>query len=274
MFQPSSQSFGEIPTTKHNLSTVVIDDMNALVVGVVLLVAAGIYYYHFKWRKRNTPHDLIGKLSQNFDWRAETFEIIKRPCNRLPIAIDLPRLASHITVKTLLGVFALKELGTTNQRVIQLLILLEKQCNGVDRTDDDYRQYIKQGDLLGLSEILEDMKEDNLVAIVLKTLNQSAIARAVTKAQLLLKGAMFDTPGGWEIEVDCGKDNEPLMITHKRVQRASFGSMQFQFALLLSFVIDRSGECKQINLTMSDYSFPSNAPQDVQESCKKLLSKV
>eukprot|EP01113_Clastostelium_recurvatum_P035561 TRINITY_DN4975_c0_g1_i2.p1 TRINITY_DN4975_c0_g1~~TRINITY_DN4975_c0_g1_i2.p1 ORF type:complete len:726 (+),score=190.10 TRINITY_DN4975_c0_g1_i2:219-2180(+) len=184
------------------------------------------------------------------DFRADTRKIWERTVDKLPVASDVPRLASFTEVAGQ----RLPGPDEPKQSVLAVLLALRGLLygQGGDLTDEkltqlftaripdatDQTTFPKQFPKL----LLEDLTESNQIVRVLKAIHQAIIAPSVIELRMSIcpKLPFKDTPGGWHVRVFRRPDGQ-VEVQHARRQEHMDKRKEeeyLEFTWVLSMVFD------------------------------------
>eukprot|EP00028_Trichosphaerium_sp_Am-I-7-wt_P014583 CAMPEP_0168508600 /NCGR_PEP_ID=MMETSP0405-20121227/224_1 /TAXON_ID=498012 /ORGANISM="Trichosphaerium sp, Strain Am-I-7 wt" /LENGTH=180 /DNA_ID=CAMNT_0008525793 /DNA_START=200 /DNA_END=739 /DNA_ORIENTATION=+ len=160
-------------------------------------LVAGYYikkYYFAEPRPAQKPKDVyIAKhLDKVKKWKPDSMNIIMKPCEKLPVAIDIPRLAKNVVVG------GKERILNTPELLLAIADLLKatseaKIINEWLENEDP----AESNNAIGLKRLLPKLPDTGGVAGVIKIINQAAIAPITIAVQFSMGGGVCDVKGGW-----------------------------------------------------------------------------
>eukprot|EP00029_Vermamoeba_vermiformis_P005924 TRINITY_DN2191_c0_g3_i1.p1 TRINITY_DN2191_c0_g3~~TRINITY_DN2191_c0_g3_i1.p1 ORF type:complete len:287 (-),score=50.50 TRINITY_DN2191_c0_g3_i1:116-976(-) len=238
-------------------------------------------------RKKEQPHPPTPEnnkkdIKKQFNWQDETKVTLRKSIAELPVAADLPRLVRHVTI----NIRDEKSVSFSNpdhSLADQLRKFLTVLANELESGNSELPAKIEgqftnsnvttPSGYMFLDGLLDVLRDAPAIVKVLKIINQSFIAPAITSINFLSfsKGVMLGdlkgAEGGWTIEIKIPKvvkETERLTVIHRRKQRTLKGAEHpYRFAWELTVKLDETLECHSLSLKVRDFVFDDvNLPEE------------
>jgi hypothetical protein len=221
-------------------------------------------------------------------------EIMHKPLLRLPISVDLPRLARKITLydddndervieanedaddsRALLVCTILSELSRLVGDSEQVRSTIEQQARDFITDQGD----MATGIMAFFTEVLTaNGVEEPKVIGVLRGCNQSTLAPAVMRLKKTLAMPYKDKRSSWLVDIHVA-DNR-VIVTHRKIEEAWLDSYQdpaefyFDFTWHLEVEFDRqTAQLQQVRLKIVHVTFPETASSQRRKQVLQSLSK-
>ena len=156
--------------------------------------------------------------------RSKVINIVQRPFKSLPLAIDIPRLASNFEVRRGAKALWVPPSAPVHETLRSLLLALITYLDGAqaaERFQAEYGRYVQYQDVpKALERFLEEIVggDRSRTVQLLKAANQAIIGPAVVELKITLGPAYLtkDVRGWWRVEVQLGGPDQVEVVTRKR----------------------------------------------------------
>ncbi|BFU24400.1 hypothetical protein EHI8A_008640 [Entamoeba histolytica HM-1:IMSS-B] len=272
------------------MSTIIVTSIASLVVFIIVIVGYVIKRKENGYVSFYNPEfkpDVIALEEMVNDIKA----VYSRPVKDTSVFIDIPRLAPKVQVfKDSLLVVSGPKISEQNpdyqaEECIKAVVcglassLDEKElANKLTSTYDKYFPYVsgkRNGDaaIFGESYLKENIKEEDLVLSILKTITQCMFASAVQYyVPLRMKFPYRDVPNGWRVDIDITP--KTVIIKHHK-REASVITDQFFFEWSLKLIIDRSSkEISEIKTCVEYVNFSDQCNVADQNKFRQIIDAL
>jgi hypothetical protein len=219
--------------------------------------------------------------------KEKIINILSRPFKSLPVAIDLPRLASTFEINRVDGSGSRCLFASAGDSVLMnlrsIIGVVSEEMQGRDFAStvrSGFDEHIKtaNSEVLpkALDRLLEEvMKGDSSSSIrLLKSCNQATISPAVVEIKFALGVAFLtkDVKGSWKTIINFLEDGNIQVVTRKREQCVK-NTFQFQWELQLLY--DRADvTCRNITLHVSDLLFAQPLQTGADQAKKAQIKEL
>jgi len=239
-----------------------------------------------------TPTPVINKPTMMFpprDIKEDTKKIWSRSFTLLPVGVDLPRLASCISVfnDQVDGSVDLANKGNVKKTILDILLALKEMFDGSENQEElekikaNYENIPRNDDGSFNSKdlvefLLKEFSENSPILQVLKVCNQSIIAPSVIELKLgICPKLMFKDAGGWMIKVEL-VDSDTVIVSHCKKQQHMDPRKEeeyFEFIWELEMIFNRDvSSLNQVTLSILSLTFGEKTRQDKKDEYLALFN--